>query len=201
MLFESAILNERDPVVGALLLSRQRLGNQFVSEHFAVALKHGPVDRRIFKITAVLAFSLSSLLVVHLADATPFLATGSLNVARADQTATLLSSGRVLVAGGFGNGPSSAELYDPATAAWVPTAGLNAPRADHTATLLPNGRVLVAGGSTSGILSSAEVYDPASGTWTFTGSLTDARYLHTATLLRTGKLLVAGGGNSIEIGR
>jgi hypothetical protein len=42
--------------------------------------------------------------------------TGSLGTARASHTATLLPSGKVLVAGGDGNGAStSAELYDPAT--------------------------------------------------------------------------------------
>ena len=41
-------------------------------------------------------------------------ATGSLNTARYDHTATLLPNGKVLVAGGSGNGGSltSAELYD-----------------------------------------------------------------------------------------
>src|SRR5438270_10419864 len=41
--------------------------------------------------------------------------TGSLNTARYEHTATLLSNGKVLVAGGFGGGQwlASAELYDP----------------------------------------------------------------------------------------
>ena len=70
--------------------------------------------------------------------------------ARFWHTATLLPSGKVLVAGGYNDGSlSSAELYDPATGTWSGTVSLNA-RALHTATLLLSGKVLVAGGATNG---------------------------------------------------
>src|SRR6266516_4856196 len=99
--------------------------------------------------------------------------TGSLNTARYAHTATLLPSGKVLVAGGFnGSYLSSAELYDPATGSWSSTGNLTTARHGHTATLLPSGKVLVAGGdNSSGFLSSAELYDPATGSWSSTGSL------------------------------
>ena len=74
--------------------------------------------------------------------------TGSLAVARYGHTATLLASGKVLVAGG-GPGsspPTSAELYDRANGTWSGTGSLLAPRREHTAILLPSGKVLVAGG-------------------------------------------------------
>ena len=62
-------------------------------------------------------------------------------------TATLLPTGKVLVAGGsMHDALSSAELYDPATGTWTATGSL-APHARHTATLLPSGKVLVAGGN------------------------------------------------------
>ena len=63
-------------------------------------------------------------------------------------TATLLPSGKVLVAGGSNSGCnlSSAELYDPATGTWSSTGSLVTARVGHTATLLPTGKVLVAGG-------------------------------------------------------
>ena len=53
-------------------------------------------------------------------------------------TATLLPSGKVLVAAGLGNGNdlSSAELYDPTTGSWSSTASLETARRYHTATLL-----------------------------------------------------------------
>ena len=77
--------------------------------------------------------------------------TGSLGTARYCHTATLLPSGKVLVAGGVwtgaGNALSSAELYDPATGSWSTTGSLGTARDRHTATLLPHGKVLVAGGS------------------------------------------------------
>jgi hypothetical protein len=86
--------------------------------------------------------------------------TGALGIARAFHTATLLRSGKVLVAGGYNfnlGGPlSGAELFDPATGAWSATSGLNTARSNHTATMLPSGKVVVAGGF--GVLSSAEVY-------------------------------------------
>ena len=122
--------------------------------------------------------------------------TGALGTGRALHTATLLPSGRVLVAGGGGGGNflSSAELYDPATGRWAPTSALGTGRSYHTATLLPSGQVLVAGGGDGNTsLSSAELYDPATGRWTSTGALGTGRALHTATLLPSGQVLVAGG--------
>src|SRR5438309_1437239 len=97
--------------------------------------------------------------------------TGSLTTARLQYTATLLPSGKVLVAGGFnGSYLSSAELYDPATVSWGSTGSLTTARLLHTATLLPSGKVLVAGGFNGSYLSSAEFYDPATGSWSSTGS-------------------------------
>ncbi len=130
--------------------------------------------------------------------------TGSLNVARANFTATLLQNGQVLVVGGRNNNYTplaSAELYTPATGSWTTTGSLHTARYDHTATLLSNGQVLVAGGYAMGPyystipLASAELYNPATGTWTTTGSMNAARALHTATLLQNGQVLVAAGGN------
>jgi pimeloyl-ACP methyl ester carboxylesterase len=92
-------------------------------------------------------------------------ATGSLTTARANQTATLLPSGKVLVAGGGTSSDTlaSAELYDPAanggTGDWTATGSLATARYWHTATLLPNGKVLVVGGqNSSGVLASAELF-------------------------------------------
>ena len=81
---------------------------------------------------------------------TPWVTTGSLATARDGHTATLLPSGKVLVAGGYnGSYLRSAELYDPARGSWSSTGRLGTRRSGHTATLLPSGQVLVAGGDGS----------------------------------------------------
>ena len=85
--------------------------------------------------------------------------------ARNFSTATLLPSGRVLVAGGYAGSSVSAssQLHDPTTDTWLPAPSMASARYQHTATLLSDGRVLVAGGDGSGsptVLASAEAYDP-----------------------------------------
>ncbi|HMP82275.1 MAG TPA: kelch repeat-containing protein, partial [Verrucomicrobiota bacterium] len=125
-------------------------------------------------------------------------ASGNLNLGLASHTATLLSDGKVLVAGGYGIYSTSrdAESYDPATGSWSDAGGLATSREYHTATLLPNGKVLLTGGrGYSGVLDSAELYDPASGSSSLTDSLATTREFHTATLLLNGKVLIAGGNN------
>jgi len=122
--------------------------------------------------------------------------TGAPAINRADHTATLLHTGKILVVGGSAGGTitAQAELYDPATNTWSATGGLNTPRTQHTAVLLQDGRVLVAGGNNSGAaLASAELYDPATGTWTVTGSMQAARFAHVSIPLLNGSVLVAGG--------
>lgn len=119
-------------------------------------------------------------------------ATGSLGTPREQHTATLLRSGKVLVAGGDASG-TTAELYDPVTGTWGPTGSLAAGHTGHTATLLPDGRVLVVGGTDYDVAHAAELYDPASGTWSDAARPNWSRNGHSATLLRDGRVLVAGG--------
>jgi hypothetical protein len=123
---------------------------------------------------------------------TRFRATGSLAVPRTDHTATLLQDGRVLVAGGDALG--SAELYDPATGAFVTTGSMGvARRWGHAAARLADGRVLVTGGLSNNVEASAELYDPATGSFTPTGPMLHPRFNHTATTLPDGNVLIAGG--------
>ena len=106
------------------------------------------------------------------------------NEAHEGHTATLLTNGMVLIAGGYtpdnyesGLPPeltSDTELYDPASDTWSVPGNLNDYRAGHTATLLTNGQVLVAGGG----YSIAELYDPVTGVWTYTGSLVEIGRAH-----------------------
>ena len=86
-----------------------------------------------------------------------FSVTGSMAEARNLHTATLLPSGKVLVAGG-GVENSTAELYDPATSSFSITGGMEVGRSGHTATLLGNGSVMVAGGGIFAGLATAELY-------------------------------------------
>lgn len=133
--------------------------------------------------------------------ANSWIATGSMNVKRFLHEATLLTNGKVLVAGGFDDtfaGTLSADLYDPDAETWTSTGAMGVARIRFTATLLPNGKVLVAGGidpsdSTFTGFASAELYDPTTGVWAPTGSMTVKHWRHTATLLPNGKVLVAGG--------
>jgi streptogramin lyase len=119
-----------------------------------------------------------------------------MSVNRRYHSATLLGSGRVLVAGGASGRPDgSAELYDPTSNTWAPASSMRKVRAHHTATLLASGQVLAVGGEEAAN-TTAELYDPATDTWVNTGSLRDGRYGHTATLLKDGRVLVAGGFNA-----
>ena len=106
----------------------------------------------------------------------------SMSIGRASHTATRLSNGKILVAGGVVYPPysnyiaKSCEIYDPDLQTWTPVASMNIQRHGHVATLLPNGKVLVVGGRASGSFptffydaaESAEVYNPGSNTWTLT---------------------------------
>jgi N-acetylneuraminic acid mutarotase len=122
--------------------------------------------------------------------------TGSLATKRSGHSATLLSNGKVLVAGGQFNAGgyiitlSSAELYDPVSGTWSATGSLHTQSAGPAATLLANGKVLVVGAST-------ELYNPATGTWSLNGSPAILRSApDTATLLPNGKVLLAGGSTN-----
>jgi hypothetical protein len=137
-----------------------------------------------------------------------FTKTGSMHAARAIATATLLSNGKVLIAGGYGcSAPknctdgapnaavalASAELYDPDTGKFTRTGSMTVARAYAVATLLPDGRVLI-GGYDSG----ADLYIPDSGKFVPAGRealMGDG----SATLLPTGKVLMIGSGTANKL--
>jgi hypothetical protein len=138
---------------------------------------------------AVAAFGLVSS--PALAATNSWAAATNMNSVRAGHTATILTDGRVLVAGG---GNASAEIYDPARATWTLTAPMNVSRGDHAAVRLGDGRVIVVAGNPYDA-ASAEIYNPATNTWVLTGSLNVPRNYPTAVLLNTGQVLVVGGQN------
>jgi hypothetical protein len=126
-----------------------------------------------------------------------FAATGSMITPRWGQTATLLPSGKVLIAGGTlpqsASALASAELYDPTTGAFSATGDMITPRAFHMAALLPNGKVLIAGGGTrtgTSLVATAELYDPSTETFSVTGDMVEAGR-GAAILLADGRVLIA----------
>jgi hypothetical protein len=128
-----------------------------------------------------------------------FTRTGDMTTARAQHTATMLTTGKVLMTGGTQSGGfsslSSAEIYDPKSGTFTRTGNMATGRRMHTATRLPDGRVLVVGGyEAAGVaLKSAELYDPSRGTFTAAGNMVTARGGHSAILLASSKVLIVGG--------
>lgn len=125
-------------------------------------------------------------------DTGKFTATGQMSAPRFWHSATLLNSGKVLIAGGYPAPPlSSAELYDPATGSFTPTGSMTTPRAQHTALLLVDGSVLIVPGGDGADYNSAEIYHPDSQTF----RAADWRSARgavggSATLLSGGKVLI-----------
>jgi hypothetical protein len=124
---------------------------------------------------------------------------GAMGVARHGAVAAPLPDGRVLVAGGdYNDGTdhylASAEVFNPATAAFTPVGDMGIPRVRAFAAPLPDGRVLVAGGNDGTTrLSSAEVFNPATNAFTPAGDMGSDRARAAAAPLPDGRVLIAGG--------
>jgi len=114
----------------------------------------------------------------------------ALSTKRAYHTATMLPSGKVLIAGGknLSGQLASSDIYDPGANTFTPGSAMPNPWAGHTATLLTNENVLLVNGTT------ALSYDSIKEMFTSAGSLKASRTNHTATLLDDGTVLVSGGG-------
>jgi Kelch motif/Galactose oxidase, central domain len=125
--------------------------------------------------------------------------TGSMLVAREQFTATLLTNGEVLAAGGLNEGGdgedqttyAEADLYNPRSGKWTQTGSMSEPRAGQAAALLPGtGWVLATGGSSD---PTSEIFEPTLGQWVRTGSMSTPRTGLTATVLSEGDVLATGG--------
>jgi hypothetical protein len=121
--------------------------------------------------------------------------------ARQNHTATLLSDGRVLIAGGDpgnANYVQQAEIYDPDQNQFFAAGLMQSTRILHQATLLPSGKVLITGGGSSTVYFSAEVFTPPAGNvpglfLPTTGAMANARMQHDATRLADGRVLIVAG--------
>lgn len=126
--------------------------------------------------------------------------TKSLATGRYLHSATLLESGKVLVAGGANlvgadlKPLPDAEVYDPETGTWsvmpMPIA-----RYGHTATRLADRKVLLVGGYRKGpgSLVQTSLYDATNSKWTMASGSGGRRVHHSAALLNSGRVLVIGG--------
>jgi hypothetical protein len=120
-------------------------------------------------------------------------------------SATLLASGKVLLAGGRNSVDTEyydpwdyrAYLYDPATDTYTRTGNMKDRRGHHVSVLLDSGKVLVLGGYhyyvSPYITSSSEMYDPETGTWSHVPDDLRFRKGQTATQLYSGEVMVTGG--------
>ncbi len=116
--------------------------------------------------------------------------------------AVKLADGRVLVAGGGSSGPSTSEVYDPATRSWTNSSEAMpysfGDSAGHQLALLADGRVLMVGGG--GVSS---VYNVGLGSWSTVGSLGYNRQNSALVLLPSGFVMSIGGydgGTSPAVG-
>jgi hypothetical protein len=113
--------------------------------------------------------------------------------ARAGHSAVLLTTGKVLVAGGVDStGATYGEgvVFDPTTATWTKTGPNTYPPGWGGLAALPAGRAIALGGYASG---RAEIYDSATNTWTETAPLKVPHGDAHPVVLASGKVLVAGG--------
>lgn len=117
---------------------------------------------------------------------------------RTRATATTLSDGTVLLAGGAataattGAGLASAAVFDPAAGKWTATGALRAGRLGQTATALADGDVLIAGGLDGGApVAGSELFH--AGRFSPAGDLVVPRADHVAARLDGDGVLVAGG--------
>jgi hypothetical protein len=130
----------------------------------------------------------------------------AMNAPRANATATLLSNGKVLIAGGENlsdNGHDAiiaeTDLYDPVSNRFSMGPVMKQARKSATSTLLSNGKVLIAGGmcctdiSPPRYLASSELYDPVTNTFAVGPPMNTPRIAAAATLIPNGKVLIAGG--------
>lgn len=181
--------------VGSLLVGR--------SGHAAAALADGRVA--VFGGFSSSSAVTASIEVFDTGAETWTTAAAALGLARARLTATVLTDGKVLLAGGetastTDVGVDRWEIWDPDSDAIVSSGTMAERRTRHRAVPLGNGTVLLLGGSrtdSSGApnysRASTEVFDPTVPGCTSGPSMATARAGHEATPIFGGRVLVTGG--------
>lgn len=142
---------------------------------------------------------LAGLLVGCSNDAASWVPAGTLFEPRSGHSATLLSNGAVLFAGGTRDERflATTEWRDSATNLWSLAPSMNIVRSEHAAATLDDGRLLVLGGTNQAgaALSSTEIFDASTQTWSVGTNMPTKRAQHTATNTSDG-ILVVGGVNA-----
>lgn len=124
---------------------------------------------------------------------------------RSEHGVTLLSDGRVLVAGGYNEMPAphvlgSSATFDPKAETWTVAGDLNVARQGGQLVALPDGDAILIGGEVPGetyqlALQSAERFDAETKTWRETPKMSTARKGMASVRLQDGRVLVIGGAN------
>lgn len=150
-------------------------------------------------------------------SATAFSNGPNLATARTLHSATLISTGRVFITGGFNGGIlptflANSEMYFPDNSgpdftdadSMGGAHSLATGRAYHTATAMGNGKVLISGGyngntklSSYGILDSAEIYDPVSDSVIPAARMVARIMAHSSSLIADGQVWHFGGLGNI----
>jgi hypothetical protein len=128
---------------------------------------------------------------------------GKLQVPRMLPTATMMSDGKILLAGGLterSGTTTSCEIYDPSTNTSALTGSLAQNRYSAQAVLLGDGRVMITGGrdggSSSNYFSECEIFDPATETWAVISPMHQARIIGILTKFSDNTVLAAAGRNT-----
>lgn len=128
-----------------------------------------------------------------------FVSAGDMSGDRKWHDALLLSSGRVMVLGGYHQvginltDLATMELFDPSTGSWSNGPSASSPRVNPTLTILDDDRVLVVSETLSGPQPWTEIYDEQTNSWSTPAQSPYELYYHQAARLADGRVLVAGG--------
>ncbi|WP_413575488.1 Kelch repeat-containing protein [Bdellovibrio sp. HCB290] len=114
--------------------------------------------------------------------------------------ATVLTDGRVLVAGGLDGAfarTATTAIYNPASNSWSAGPSIAVPRVGHSSHLLPNGKVIIIGGAahptTSAPTEKTEIFDPATNQWTYGPDMPTAVSEFSSATLSDNTILILGG--------